>query len=87
MAGPRIDITRMKEAESSPRKHAAELLAAKVIQERLLPQMPPRLPGFDVAGVVYPAENAGGDHFDSIPLPYDSVTSNNPCHSSRFGIG
>ena len=73
MAGSHIDITRRKEAESSLRKHAAELLAAKVIQERLLPQRPPCLPGFDVAGVVYPAEYAGGDHFDFIPLPNSSM--------------
>ena len=73
MAGSHIDITRMKEAESNLRKHAAELLAAKVIQERLLPQMPPCLPGFDVAGVVHPAEYAAGDYFDFIPLPNDSV--------------
>jgi PAS domain S-box-containing protein len=73
MAGSHIDITHMKESESVLRKQAGELLAARAIQERLLPQKPPFLPGFDVAGVVHPAEFAGGDHFDFIPLPNESM--------------
>jgi PAS domain S-box-containing protein len=73
MTGSHIDITHMKESEFTLRKQAAELLAARVIQERLLPQRPPILPGFDVAGVVHPAEYAAGDHFDFIPLPNRSM--------------
>jgi serine phosphatase RsbU (regulator of sigma subunit) len=40
----------------------------RAIHRQLLPPAP-RLVGFDVAGVSYPAEETGGDYFDFIPLP------------------
>jgi serine phosphatase RsbU (regulator of sigma subunit) len=51
----------------------AQLLAAREIQEHLLPDAPPRLPGFDMAGACYPAEFAAGDYFDFIPLRDESL--------------
>jgi len=49
-------------------EHEAQLLAAEEIQQRLLPRDAPALPGFDIAGAVYPAEHAAGDHFDYLAM-------------------
>jgi len=57
-----------KRAEESLRETEVQLLAAKRIQEHLLPRDPPRLAGLDVAGASFPAELTGGDHFDYLPM-------------------
>ena len=63
------DVTERKRAEESLRENLAQLLAAQRIQEHLLPDHPPVLPGFDIAGALYPAEFAAGDHFDFLTMP------------------
>jgi PAS domain S-box-containing protein len=68
MAGSIADITERKLAERKLREREVELCAAQRIQERLLPQSTPDLPGFDIAGAVHPAEFSGGDYFDYLYL-------------------
>jgi len=68
MAGSIADITEHKLSEAKLREREAGLLAAQRIQERLLPQSAPDLPGFDIAGAVHPAEFSGGDYFDCLYL-------------------
>lgn len=63
------DITERKQAEDELWQKEAQLLAAQKIQERLLPQAALVLPGFDIAGAVYPAEFAAGDYFDYLAMP------------------
>jgi phosphoserine phosphatase len=46
-----------------------DLSIARDIQQRLLPEGPPTVPGFDIAGWNRPADQTGGDYFDFIPLP------------------
>ena len=41
-----------------------ELVLARRIQSRLLPAEPPRLPGWDIAGVNIPCLAVGGDYYD-----------------------
>lgn len=41
---------------------------ARAIQQGLLPQGSPQLPGFDIAGFCQPAEETGGDTYDFMPL-------------------
>ncbi len=62
------DITERRKAESALRNHELQLATAQKIQERLLPQDAPRLPGFDVAGLLCPAEFAAGDYFDYLRM-------------------
>ncbi|MBC8870804.1 MAG: SpoIIE family protein phosphatase [Planctomycetes bacterium] len=62
------DIGGRKRMEQTLREQEAQFLAAQQIQEHLLPDAPPRLPGFDIAGACYPAEFAAGDYFDFVPL-------------------
>jgi serine phosphatase RsbU (regulator of sigma subunit) len=45
-----------------------EVLVAGRIQQRLFPAGTLQVPGFDIAGASYPAEAAGGDYFDYIPM-------------------
>ena len=49
------------------RKLAAELAVAADIQRRLVPIEPPRLPGWQVAGVSRPHGEVGGDYYDFVP--------------------
>lgn len=46
-----------------------DLSVARDIQRGLLPSGPPRLAGFDIAGMNRPAEQTGGDYFDWQTLP------------------
>ena len=69
MVGSHIDITDRKRAEEIVRENLSQLMAAQKIQEHLLPQDPPVLPGFDIAGALYPAAFAAGDHFDFLTMP------------------
>ena len=47
-------------------------LAAEV-QQRMIPQTPPAVPGIDFAAVYVPCYTLGGDFYDFIPLPDDNV--------------
>jgi len=62
------DVTDRKEAEVALQKTETDLRAAQRIQARLLPNAPPNIPGFDIAGASYPASFTGGDYFDYLPL-------------------
>ncbi len=64
--GVAVDITESKRV-------AAGFRFARQIQQRLLPQAAPILPGFDIAGTCRPAEATGGDFFDCMPLPDGSL--------------
>ncbi|MFQ6043247.1 MAG: PP2C family protein-serine/threonine phosphatase [Candidatus Poribacteria bacterium] len=46
-----------------------ELARAREIQLSLLPEAPPAISGFDIAGTSYPAKEVSGDFFDYLPLP------------------
>ena len=45
-----------------------EVRLASDIQLGLLPKTSPKLPGYDIAGVSYPAQVVGGDYFDFITV-------------------
>jgi len=46
-----------------------ELARAREIQLSLLPEAPPAISGFDIAGTSYPAREVSGDFFDYLSLP------------------
>jgi PAS domain S-box-containing protein len=62
------DVTSQKTTECELREREAQLLAARRIQEHLLPARPPKVPGLDIAGAWYPAEFAAGDYYDFLPM-------------------
>ena len=63
------DLTERRRTESMVREHRAQILAARTIQQQQLPTRPPDVEGYDIAGVLRPAEPAGGDGFDFFSLP------------------
>ena len=50
------------------RDTSEEFRAAQEIQQRLYPGESPTLPGFDIAGALFPAKATAGDYFDYIPM-------------------
>jgi sigma-B regulation protein RsbU (phosphoserine phosphatase) len=50
-----------------------ELEIARTVQERLFPQDPPVLKGLDYAATCRPAKTVGGDYYDFIAMPGDSL--------------
>jgi len=50
-----------------------QLETAREVQSRLLPSKPPRIPGYDIAGICVPTDEIGGDYFDFIPLPHNRL--------------
>ncbi len=63
-----IERNRRQQAELAMHDTSEEFRAAGEIQQRLYPAGPPELPGFDIAGAVYPAKATAGDYFDYIPM-------------------
>ncbi len=55
-------------AEKALLAQAEEFRIARDIQQRLFPSETPRIEGFDIAGLSWPADAAGGDYFDFIPM-------------------
>jgi len=62
------DVTERRQQERELREHEEQFRVAREIQDRLFPKEAPRLPGFDIAGKSVPAEAAGGDYFDYVPM-------------------
>jgi serine phosphatase RsbU (regulator of sigma subunit) len=56
----------LREAETKRKLDAIQhdLQVARSIQQSLLPQEPPQIEGFDIAGWNRPADDTGGDYFD-----------------------
>ncbi len=50
------------------KKIEAQLQMAREVQERLLPEKPPRLKGYDISGICISTYDIGGDYFDYLPL-------------------
>jgi stage II sporulation SpoE-like protein len=51
----------------------AELAVARLAQQRMLPDQPPRIEALDIAAVCHPSKEVGGDLYDFIPLPEDKL--------------
>jgi len=63
-AGVALERARLLEEFLAKRRLENEMELARDIQAGLLPQAPPHLAGFDLAGWSRPSEYAGGDFFD-----------------------
>jgi len=63
-----IENARLYTEEVKLRRLEEDLANAKSIQQRLLPEKPPEIPGLQLAGVSHPARDVGGDYFDFIDL-------------------
>jgi phosphoserine phosphatase RsbU/P len=68
-----IERYRRSRAEEAMRDTSEEFRAAQEIQQRLYPSEAPVLPGFEIAGALYPAKATAGDYFDYIPMLNDCL--------------
>lgn len=63
------DIRRMLRDLAEKERLESELAVARTIQEALLPDRLPHLPGIEIAARSIPAHIVGGDYYDVVPLP------------------
>jgi serine phosphatase RsbU (regulator of sigma subunit) len=63
-----IERTRRERAERQLRATHQDMNAARSIQQRLFPEKPPQLQGFDIGGASFPAGDTGGDYYDFVPM-------------------
>jgi phosphoserine phosphatase len=63
-AGVALERARLLEEFLAKRRLENEMELARDIQMGLMPQAPPQVPGFDLAGWSQPSHYAGGDFFD-----------------------
>jgi serine phosphatase RsbU (regulator of sigma subunit) len=63
-----IDNSRLIRELIDKERLQQELLVAQKIQLRLLPQTQPKMAGFDLDGVSYPAYEVGGDYYDYVQI-------------------
>lgn len=63
-----VETARLYEEERKLAVVNQELSLAYDIQNKLLPEKAPDIPGYDLAGISIPAQSVGGDYFDYIPM-------------------
>ncbi len=63
-----LDRARLSRGEEANAQLREDLVVAKRIQTRLLPDEAPQISGYDLAGISVPAREVGGDYFDFIPV-------------------
>ena len=68
-----IERSRRHRAEDVVRETNEEFRMAQEIQQRLYPGESPKLPGFEIAGALFPATATAGDYFDYIPMLEDCL--------------
>ncbi len=68
-----IENARLYKRALAMRRLEHELAVARDIQNSFLPQGPPRLKGYDLAGMNIPSEEVSGDYFDFIPVSEGQV--------------
>lgn len=72
-AGVAIQRARLIEHYLQKQEMQRAMQIAQDIQKGLLPDHPPAVEGFDLAGMSEPADQTGGDTYDFIPLPDDHI--------------
>ncbi len=72
-AGAAIENTRLYAESVEAQRLEAQVRMAADVQQRMIPQTPPSLPGIEVATVYEPCYELGGDLYDFFPLPYDNL--------------
>jgi phosphoserine phosphatase RsbU/P len=69
IAGMKLETTRLREEAQTKLRMEEELRMAYVVQSRLLPDAPPKLEGYEFAGVNRPNRGVSGDYFDYFVRP------------------
>lgn len=69
LAATRLETARLREEELTKKRMEEDLRMAYAVQSRLLPSEPPRIPGYQVAGINRPARSVSGDYYDYVVRP------------------
>lgn len=72
-AAAAIENTRLLTEAIESEALEKQVRMAADVQQRMIPQQPPVLPGVDIASVYVPCYELGGDFYDFIPLPGDNL--------------
>lgn len=72
-AAAAIENARLLEESIESEALERQVKMAADVQQRMIPQKPPVVPGVDLASVYVPCFELGGDLYDYIPLPDDNV--------------
>ena len=65
--------TRMHTQALDHEQMTRELKKARQVQESLLPENPPEIPGWQISVVLEPAHETSGDFYDFVPMPDGSL--------------
>jgi hypothetical protein len=68
-----ILVLRFARTRRNEERQSSELEAARVVQQVLVPEGAPAIPGFEIHSVYKPAGQVGGDFFQILPLPEGGV--------------
>lgn len=63
-----ILVLRFARTRHNEERHSSELEAARAVQQVLVPEDTPAIPGFEIHSVYKPAGQVGGDFFQILPL-------------------
>jgi sigma-B regulation protein RsbU (phosphoserine phosphatase) len=72
-AAAAIENARLAEETAQAEALETQVRMGAEVQQRMLPNHPPVIPGIDIASVYLPCFDLAGDFFDFIPLPDDNV--------------
>ena len=73
VAGAKIQNARLMAEAAEKRQMDREFALAQEIQQRLLPDRPPTVPGYELYGSNIPSRQVSGDYFDFRPRPDGKV--------------
>jgi sigma-B regulation protein RsbU (phosphoserine phosphatase) len=72
-AAAAIENTRLLAETMEAQALEKQVQMAADVQQRMIPQTPPKVPGIDLAAVYVPCFQLGGDFYDFIPLEGDNI--------------
>jgi len=72
-AAAAIENTRLVKETLEAQALEKQVQLAADVQQRMIPQTPPTVPGVELASVYVPCFQLGGDFYDFIPLPGDNI--------------
>jgi serine phosphatase RsbU (regulator of sigma subunit) len=71
--GLRAIHTRLRTQALDHEQMTRELKKARQVQESLLPENPPVIPGWQISVVLTPAHETSGDYYDFVPMPDEGL--------------
>ncbi len=72
-------IRRFAQSRASEQQYISDLEAARTLQQVLIPEKLPDIPGLKIETAYHPAQEVGGDFYQILPLP--ALASNTPVHT------